>query len=289
MQAASVEHMWHWSFQEDDYESNGDIHNAAIEGLHVVSHCILCAPQVISSNEDLVPLRSYLGDYDTPKRKDTVHAEGQKRRKTTPTENNPAMEALLAIGTGRATRSRGQPAAAHPSAHLVPHSTSSSTSASDDESDTEKHWQELEDARTSIVSVRELVDSCFRIDLEGGSWALARHGRVIAGVRCHVRTNTLLHRFCKQHALPVSGSFSNNLYGNEGCVAAATLWRHKLHSLLAAWETAGMPESLETIETSSFSIPEDLQPQLEVMTGTAKKRVAEIVALRPGALRAGRT
>eukprot|EP00971_Amphidinium_carterae_P352147 6492450-Amphidinium_carterae.6 len=288
-QTPAAEYLWHWTYVSEDYGGNCLDPDMTVAHFHVVPETKLTAPNLVSSNEDMLPLASFLAHFEPVKVKQHATAEKPRRKhKHASSSADASMQSLLSVGsTAHVSQVRHalleKPSPADDSSSSKSHESSAS------ETDAEEQWQQLEDARTSFESVRDLVDACFRIDLEGGSWSVARHGRLIAGVRCHVRPNATLHTFCKQHKLPVSSSFSNNLYGDEGCVAAATLWRLKLHSMYTAWEAAGSPDTLHGVDLTGFQIPSDLNPTLSVLRGTAEKRIQEILTLRPGALRGGRT
>ena len=283
------DYLWAFSYEMGDY-STEDIFADDSALFFALGRTDYRAPNVVASNDELLVLEDFLASIDVPVTTKTTTGSSAtssghpaKKRQAPP---EAWMASLMQVGSGGAAGSGTAPAPQHhsgcPKAPGVAEAEElvggDGGREDDDELADMSGWQDLEAARVEFASVREEVDELFRIDLEGGQWSLSRSGREIYGCRCHVRKNTAFFTFCQTFKLAVSASFSQSVYGEEGSVDLAMLWRLRLHHLWQAHaeDASSILAGSDTLER----VPMPTRGRLDAMKGRSAQRRDAILSLR---------
>jgi hypothetical protein len=90
--------------------------------------------------------------------------------------------------------------------------------------------------------------------------------------------------WCDAYKLPKSARFNVALYGNDGSIAMATSWMHRMNWLFEAWLDAGSPNAFRYEDSllGQYREPLEFAAVANGMTAVlALRRVEQLRALRP--------
>jgi hypothetical protein len=144
-----------------------------------------------------------------------------------------------------------------------------------------KIFADLADVR---MSVREaVIVEHFRIGPLGGNWTMRRHGVLFDAYKGWAHGQSVSD-WCDAYNLPKSARFNVALYGNEGSIAMATSWMHRMNWLFEAWLDAGSPNAFRYEDglIAQYREPLDFTALANGFTAVlALRRVQQLRSLRP--------
>ena len=244
----ALDYEYVWSYNADDYDSVDLFQEFELENLFIIPCSVFKAPHMLVSASSMVSLQHWLDKIamqpQSAAAKPPVPASSSTSMRTKTTTTPPWVQSLMQMGQ----TAKGQKTAEAPTASASASSTTLRPSPPDPvlepeapEGQEHSAWEELEDARQQINTTADELDEHFKISLLGGSWQVARTGRVIYGCRADIRPRSPLQDYVRAFGLKLSQSFENNLYTEEGGLALSLLWRHLMCHQARHWQQEGKP------------------------------------------------
>eukprot|EP00971_Amphidinium_carterae_P136218 2699172-Amphidinium_carterae.2 len=145
----------------------------------------------------------------------------------------------------------------------------------------EQEWSQacvaLEHEREAIRIQESEPHEWFRFDLMGGSWNIARSGKVAYGPRVSAKPNTVASAFLKAFGIANSASFEHGTYGEGVSHQLAALWREVVTRRAVFWHCAGCPSEWPAAQYKEEPFPPDLQMDPDVLNARARARRDKIL------------
>eukprot|EP00971_Amphidinium_carterae_P007633 151029-Amphidinium_carterae.2 len=147
----------------------------------------------------------------------------------------------------------------------------------------EKEWTEacvaLELERKVMRVEESEPHEWFRFDLMGGTWNIARSGKVAYGPRVSAKPNTVASAFLKAFGIANSASFEHGVYGEGVSHQLAALWREVVTRRSVFWHCSGCPSEWPAAEYNEQPFPPDMQMDPALLNARARARREKILGM----------